>query len=396
MEIVLARYCGLCDALLTGENDSKEHVIPNALGGRCVVQGFLCRLCNNRAGSEWDASLVKALEHFCILLGVRRSRGSVQPTQFEMVTFSRADEDSIGNEVPEGVLHEEGLENVEMDPDGRVTKAKPTYSNVKRNSTQRIRVTCRSVAERDERLKDLRRKYPTAEVTVSEGGTYVPHLLGWELEVGGKAQGRAITKAVLALAVKSGVRARDCSNARECFKDNGKPCFSPFYDFDPIKNRIQGTPLHVVHVQGDSASGQLIGYVELFGCLRFGVCLSTAYTGVQIRDSYAINPMTGKEVDVEVDFRCGPEQVQAMCDGAVFPSAECSKAIEGIMPTVLRSMEEREQKRVLSEAVEHAFNKLKVKEGELIEPSHLREISESVIEKLTPYLIATYERKRMS
>ena len=392
----MAKYCGICDELLTDENDSKEHVIPNALGGRCVVQGFLCGPCNNRAGSEWDAPLVKALQHFSILLGVRRVRGSVQPAQFDMVRCSRADEDLTGDQVPPAVFREENIENVEMAPDGRVTPANPKYSIVEHNAThRRVRLTCRSVSERDKRLKDLRRKHPDAEVTVSEEGTYEPHLLGWTLELGGLAQGRAITKAVLALAVKAGVKARDCENARECFKDDGKPCFSPFHDFDPIKNRVEGTPLHVVYVQGDAASGQLIGYMELFGCLRFGVCLSTVFEGEQISDSYAINPMTGEEVDVEVDFHCGHEQIRAMCDGEVFPLEECSKAIEGIMPTVLRLMEEREQKRVFSEAAEYAFNNLDVEEGGLIEPRHVRQITELLMEKLTPYFIARFERNRM-
>ena len=391
----MARYCGICDELLTDENDSKEHVIPNALGGRCVVRGFLCGPCNNRAGSEWDAPLVTALQHFSILLGVRRARGSVQPAQFDRARYSRADEDSAGGQVPAAVFGEENLENVEMAPDGRVTVANPTYSNVKRNSTHRIRLTCRSVDERDKRLRDLRREYPNAVITVSEEGIYVPHFLGWKLEVGGSAQGRAITKAVLALAVEAGVRARDCENATECFKDDGKPCFSFFYDFDPIKNRVDGMPLHVVYVQGDSTSGQLIGYVELFGCLRFGVCLSTVYAGEQISYSYAINPMTGEEVDVEVEFRCGPEQIRAMCDGAVFPLVECRKAVEGILPTVQWSMEERERKLVVSEATEYAFYNLDVEEGGLIEPRHARQITELVMEKMTPYLIHAFERNRM-
>ena len=287
-----------------------------------------------------------------------------------------------------------------MEPDGRVTVAKPTYSHVKRNSTHSIRLTCRSVDERDRRLKDLRRKYPqidneNAVITVSEEAIYVPHFLGWTLEFGGLAQGRAITKAVLALAVEAGVRIRDCANATECFKDDGKPCFSFFYDFDPIKNRDQGMPLHVVHVQGDSTGGELIGYVELFGCLRFGVCLSTVYKGDQIRCSYAINPMTGEEVDVKVEFRCGPEQIRAMCDGAVFPLVACRKAIEGILPTIQRSMDERARKRVISEAVEYAFKNLDVEEGGFVEPGHARQLTELVMEKMTPYLIHTFERNRI-
>ena len=398
--IILESYCSICNELLTDENYSNEHVIPNALGGRRVVRGFLCRPCNNRAGSEWDAPLITALQYFSILLGVRRGRGSVQSAQFDMARDPRADEESTIGQVSSAAFGAENPKRVEMSPDGRMTVADPTYSNVKRDSTRRIRLTCRSMDEADKRLKDLRRKYPqidnkNAVITVSEEAIYVPHFLAWNLQVGRAAQGRAITKAVLALAVEAGVSARDCANATECFKDDGKPCFSFFYDFDPIKNRVDGMPLHVVYVQGDSTSGQLIGYVELFGCLRFGVCLSTVYESDQISCSYAINPMTGEEVDVEVEFRCGPEQIRAMCDGAVFPLGEYRKAIEGILPTVLRSMEERTRKLAISEAAEYAFNKLDIEEGGLIEPRHARQLTELVMEKMTPYLIHMFERNRI-
>ena len=317
-----------------------------------------------------------------------------------MAIYSRADEDSPSGQVPAAAFREEDLEKVEMAPDGRVKVAKPTYSHVKHNSTHRIRLTCRSVDERNRRLKDLRRKYPqidndNAVITVSEETIYVPHFLGWMLEVGGLAQVRAITKAVLALAVEAGVRPRDCENATECFKDDGKPCFSFFYDFDPIKNRVDGMPLHVVYVHGDPVSRQLIGYVELFGCLRFGVCLSTVYEGDQISCSYAMNPMTGEELDVEVEFCCSSEQIRSMCDGAVFPVVEYRKAIEGILPTVQRSMDERERKRVASEAVEYAFKNLNVEQGRFIEPRHARQLTELVMEKMTPYLIHTIERDRI-
>ena len=103
----MERHCGICNELLTDENDSKEHVIPNALGGRRVVRGFLCRPCNNRAGSEWDAPLITALQHFSILLGVRRTRGSVHSAEFDMAIYSRADEDSPSGQVPAAAFRQD-------------------------------------------------------------------------------------------------------------------------------------------------------------------------------------------------------------------------------------------------------------------------------------------------
>jgi 5-methylcytosine-specific restriction endonuclease McrA len=38
--------CVLCENTITAETESEEHLIPNALGGRKKVSGFLCRDCN--------------------------------------------------------------------------------------------------------------------------------------------------------------------------------------------------------------------------------------------------------------------------------------------------------------------------------------------------------------
>lgn len=395
-----ARHCGICGELLTDRNDSREHVIPNALGGRRVVRGFLCGPCNNQTGDEWDAPLVRKLQPFCILLGVRRTRGSVRPMQFDMAKFSLTDQHSRTNSALAAMFAEENIEKVVMYPDGRMTPVRPTHSEEKVGSTRRIRLICRSREEAHKRLRDLRRKYPQiddddAEVTVTEERAYVPHFLGWELRIGESEEGRAITKAALALAVDAGIIASECEKAMKYFEDDDESCLSFFYDYDPITNRVEGMPLHAVYVQGDPEDGHLIGYVELFGCLRFGVCLSATYRGGRFSSSYAIDPTTGKEEDVEIDFRCGPEQIQAMREGFLFPSVEIRTAIEKIMPTILRLAEERERERVIKEAVEHASRNLNVGEDRSFEPRHAKRIAELIMEIMTPYLIHQFEKNRI-
>lgn len=379
----IERYCAICDEVFTQENDSGEHVIPNALGGRHVVRGFLCKPCNSRTGSEWDAPLVNALQPFCNLLGVRRDRGSVQATQFDMLRHALVNEESTGGKAPSTLSAEDALERVLVQPDGRMTLATPT---VTANTAREKRISYRSIAEARRHLKHLHRKYPDATTTLSDKETYEPHVLGWELIVGEPAHRRAITKAALALAVEGGIVAADCEMARKCLREVGKPSCILFYDFDPIGNRVDGMPLHIVCVQGDPLAGHLVGYVELFGFLRFGVCLSTEYGGKQLSSRYAINPMTGEAVEVDVEFHCAPEHIRAMCEGAAVPPEACVPALEGILPTVLRSMEEREQRRVIRQAVEYAFKNLGIEYDEVIEPEQLRRITELVTEKMTPYL----------
>ena len=69
--------CVLCDVVINRENDSNEHIIPNAIGGKKVVRAFICRNCNSTSGHAWDTELVKQLHPLCVLLNIQRSRGVV-------------------------------------------------------------------------------------------------------------------------------------------------------------------------------------------------------------------------------------------------------------------------------------------------------------------------------
>ena len=52
-------YCALCGVLITEENNSKEHIIPNAIGGKKKISNFICEECNNRSGNEWESDLTE-------------------------------------------------------------------------------------------------------------------------------------------------------------------------------------------------------------------------------------------------------------------------------------------------------------------------------------------------
>ena len=98
--------CAFCGEELTEKNRSREHIIPNAIGGRKTVANFLCRTCNNETGRKWDTVLTKQLASLSTLLGISRSRGKIQP--FEVMV-------SDGNA---RIQH----------PDGRLTLKNPTFN----------------------------------------------------------------------------------------------------------------------------------------------------------------------------------------------------------------------------------------------------------------------------
>lgn len=99
--------CAICNTTISIENDSKEHVIPRAIGGYLKVKGFICKSCNNDAGRTWDAELASQLLPLSHLFGVSRQGGDPLP-DLPIITSSG--------------------EKLIMKPDGGFSPNKPSFS----------------------------------------------------------------------------------------------------------------------------------------------------------------------------------------------------------------------------------------------------------------------------
>ena len=80
---MLTPQCALCDKEITEEKDTKEHLIPNAIGGRRKVKGFICKDCNSASGDTWESELAKQLNPLDLFFGIIRERGEVPSQLFE-------------------------------------------------------------------------------------------------------------------------------------------------------------------------------------------------------------------------------------------------------------------------------------------------------------------------
>ncbi len=66
----------MCRQPLNQTNQSREHIIPNALGGRIVTTSAICKACNSNAGSSIDAHIVSELSIWANVFDLPRDRGS--------------------------------------------------------------------------------------------------------------------------------------------------------------------------------------------------------------------------------------------------------------------------------------------------------------------------------
>ena len=368
--------CALCDTEITEQNDSEEHIIPNSIGGRKKLKGFICEDCNNKSGREWDAALARQFNPLSLLLGIKRERG----------------------EVPSQVFDTSSGQKVKLRLDGRMTYAQPEYSEKKVRDRIEVQIEARSMNEAKKILKGVKRKYPQIDIDeiiphAKKQSSYLSEPLRIPLSLGGLIAGRSIVKSAMALAVKCGAGPRDCEKAREYLLADGEPCFDYYYEKDLVTDRPHEIPFHCVSVKGDHNTKQLVGYVELFGCLRMLICLSEKYEGREFAGCYAVDPIEGTELDITVNLDITPEDVRAAHNSESPDYNSARAAFEKIVSKGQQVAFEKEKNRVIDNAIEYAFSNCGAKEGESLTPKHVDELARLIIENLEPFLVHSLGRE---
>ncbi|WP_375176790.1 HNH endonuclease [Marinobacter mobilis] len=372
--------CALCEKEITQENDTKEHLIPNAIGGRRKLKGFICESCNNTSGDDWESALAKQLNPLSLFFGISRERG----------------------EAPSQLFETTGSDRLKLNLHGSMDIEKPLYSEtpLESGSGVQIQIKARSMPEAKRMLQGVKRKYPQVDLNelldnAKSESSYCSDMLKFNLSFGGHEAGRSIVKSALALAVSSGIPAEICGEATNYLrKEDSEACFGYFYASDLIKNRPEGIPLHCVSIKGCSKTKQVIGYVEYFGVQRVVLCLSDSYEGEDISNTYAINPITGEELSLIVELDLSNGDIREAYDYKKIPEGSVEAAFDKVIPTGMEASFEKEKNRVVNQAVKHAFENCGAKEGEMLMPEHINKLTGLMMEKLEPFILHQLAQSR--
>ncbi len=310
--------CPVCGVDVVASNDSNEHIIPAAIGGRRTVRGFLHRSCNNLSGNTWDARLVEQLSFLVLRIGVK-TQGS-QALRMKIVS----------------VTGEEFL----IGPGGELTMMKPEIVHTTTPQGDQFQFIVGSKKKAREIVEGYKRKYPTIDVEETLATAQVrtsrqQRVLQQNLTFGGEETGRSLVKSALALAYKAGIRVDSCSDALSYLGDSsGEPCYGWYYADDLVAGRQPGVPLHCVAIRANPLTGLILGYIEYFGIYRAVVCLGSGYAGEAINSVYAIDPRTGKDLELAVRLDFDTFAIAAIYDGKMDVLTERKAAFDSVFAPV--------------------------------------------------------------
>ncbi len=360
--------CALCDEKFVSTNNSREHVIAQAIGGRKKVKGFLCKDCNSRCGHTWDTELAEQLNCLSLFFAVDRQCGATPPQKFDTVG---------GRSV---VLTENGIRLPK--PDWKVTITEGLVN---------IQIQANNRREMRQALTGLKRQYPSIDVEhslnkVVEHRAYLDDMIRLGMQFGGLGSGRSVVKSAFALASDAGVWPAACEEARRYLESGEDPCFGFYYTRDLIQNRPPKTVLHCVAVKSTS-DGLLLGYVELFSIYKMVICLSKAYTGPNVSESHALDPHTRQKFNLDVDLAFSLEDIEDIKAYKHYTAAGMEQVLHLAIPVGLQRSTDREWKSVVPQALNYAWDNCGARVGDTLTHEHIATLSRLFAERVTPMVM---------
>jgi hypothetical protein len=326
-----------------------------------------------------DDELARQLAPLCSLFSIKRQRGEVPPQKVTISgqTFYRRF-------------------------DGVLLPDRPDYKEIPGdNGAVQVHIQARTIDEARRMIEGAARKHANIDVKKALAGVQIEQRYPTEPAkidcggVGGDLAGRSIVKSALCLATSNGVDPQACTDAVSYLKNTAAdPCFGFYYQRDLLPDRPKAVPLHHLAVSNRGTDGQLLAYAEFFAVHRIVIRLAENYTGPDIHAVYAIDPMSGKELDVSFALTLSRLDIAA-CYAAEYVSPNSiMAAFDEVMPVAIQNDFNREFKRVTTAAIKSAWTEVGPAKEDVFTAEHAKTISQLAAEKCRPFLISYLTQRR--
>ena len=274
--------CYLCHKVLDNSNSSKEHVIPNALGGKLTAR-ILCHDCNNKLGSSCDAKLAEALKFFAYKVNHSRSYGKVQEIELKLNGHTV-------KAIPGG-----GFKACHP-----IIKISDKQIHIEAYGDDVENITENTLLNLLKKKKINSIQYDALKEQITKHIKVVDHPL-IEGEIQFKNVWIGLIKIAINYAVSQGVSYSELEEVIDLLLSNDELKTIPFvnlYYSDNAFPEVKGSICHIIHLIGDAKTKSLYCFISLYGVLQSIVLLSTRYRGESFSSSYAYDVWNDKEVTV--------------------------------------------------------------------------------------------------
>jgi hypothetical protein len=284
--------CYRCEALLTDENESDEHVIPNSIGGHLVSNTLLCISCNPDL-SGLDAAVASVMNLFMVLFDPKRDRRNV----------------------PHVVARDVNRNEVSLIGPGKKASLKSPIVE-KTDGVLKVRAgTKKRLRQELERLKkageniDIEKTLRHATIEQTEISSI--------FHTSNSVSARDLMRGIAKISVNYYLHEfKAIEHAKPCIQFVlGASSQNHVFMFGSDGQQDQRAfPYHWISITGSSSEKLLYSYTDFFGIIKSVVILNNCYSGPDIAVS-RLHGVDGWVEDISKTYKVTSEQAKILLSG---------------------------------------------------------------------------------
>lgn len=363
--------CYICYTEITSQNETDEHIIINAAGGRLKSKELICEKCHrSEYWEEIDTALAKQLNALSNMLMVKRHRGKPQPI--------------IGDKQSTG-------EKYLLEVGGKPTLGKPSVEKTVDGDKTNISITARSEKELRKILKGVAKKHPHFDVEEAMKSAkwreeYFDEALHFQNQIGGKEVFRAVCKCATNFFVHKKGESSQIKHLIPYIKGEADKDVvwmhyqENLYELEPEES------FHLIHLVGKSEDKTLYCYVDYFNTYKYLVLLSDDYTGEDMKETYCFDliNVTVKNKDVSLDYD-RETLLDFFVNKDAKPFERVKKSFDHSIALGLKRQDDFQRGELLERAIQNSLGKYP--DGTKITEKMINETVDEIMKNITPYLL---------
>ena len=362
--------CYVCDIEITSVNETDEHIIINAAGGRLKPKELICSKCNYDFGENIDSILAKQLNNLANMLMVKRHRGEPQSI--------------VGEKKSTG-------EKYKLEVGGKPKLTKPTIDKTVDGDKTNISITARNEKELRQILTGMAKKNPHFDVEEAMKSAqwreeHLDEALHFQNVIGGNEVFRAVCKCATNFFIyKKG----DASQVKHLIpyikgEEDKEVVWMHYqeglYDLKPEESS------HIIHLVGKKEEEILYCYVDYFNTYKYLVLLNDSYKGEDIEETYFFDLINVVPIQRQLTIDYDRETLlNFFTNKDAKPFEKVKKSFDHSIALGLKRQDDHQRGELLERAIQNSLGKYP--EGEPITEDMLNETIEEIMKAITPYLI---------
>lgn len=363
--------CYRCDKEITTENESDEHIILNACGGRLKSKNLLCKICNSIFGNKFDYELAKTTNDIANLLMIKRQDGIPQP--IESIRTSTGDK-------------------YYLEYGGSPVQAKTHYEIITEDEKKaRLIVNAKNRKELKKTLTGLKRKHPGIDVEKfldesQEKSFYYNDSFEVKSNIGGEEAFKSVAKTAINFFIYNG---GDSSYIKHLLpylegKEKMDIVWTHYPDYEIYKPDIDEVS-HVLKIVGDPNERILYAYVELFNLHCFIIRLNESYEGKGINTDYVFNVHTYQVSEDKINLKLfRNELIRLFTNKDGKPFEKVQKRYVRVLTIANKIQDKHQLHEIISNAVDNTIGLLP--EGTVINEEILKSMFDELMKRLMPFI----------